>query len=376
MIYIDNAATTKTDEAVFEAMLPYLKDRYYNPSAFYRCAQRIRDDLEEAREVFANRIGATSSEVFFTSGATESNNFAIKQVAADYSHKGRHIITTKIEHHSVLHSCESLKRAGFEITCLDVNADGMISVKELENAIRPDTILISIMFANNEIGNVMPVKEIGEIADKNGVLFHTDAVSAFGYADIDVHDLKIDLLSCSGHKIHAPKGVGGLYVKKGVKVKALLTGGAQEKKRRAGTEHVAGIIGFQKAIEILNQSCLQNAKYIQQLRERFERDLLRRIPGVTIHAKDALRLPGITNFRIDGFRNEDLLIQLDLKGICASGGSACTTGSLEPSHVLMALGLSKEEAMQGLRFSFGKYSTAEEADFILATLVEIAGQKR
>lgn len=376
MIYMDNAATTKVDAAVLEAMLPYLTENYCNPSAFYRNAQKVRDRLEEARETFAIAIGAASSEVFFTSGGTESNNFAIKQVAMDYSYKGKHIITTKIEHHSILHSCASLERSGFEITYLDVDANGLISLDELENAIRSDTILISIMFANNEIGNILPIKEIAKIAEKRGVLFHTDAIQAFGSQQIDVKELKIDLMSCSGHKIHAPKGVGGLYISNRVKVKAYLTGGAQEKKRRAGTENVSGIVGFQKAIEILRDSGLQNAKKIRELREYFEKSLTEKISGVTIHAKEAQRLPGISNFRMEGFRNEDVLIQLDMEEICASGGSACTTGSLEPSHVLLALGLENKEAMQGLRFSFGKWNTKEEVDLVLKTLVKITTTNR
>lgn len=375
MLYFDNAATTRMDERVLMEMLPYLQENYFNPSAFYRSAQKVRDRLEDAREVLAAQIGATSAEVFFTSGATESNNFAIKQVARDYLHKGNHIITTKVEHHSILHSVESLEREGFEVSYLSVDANGGISLEELKKTIRPDTILISVMYANNEIGNIFPIQEIGAIAKERGILFHTDAVQALGYLDLDVGKLGVDLLSVSGHKVHAPKGIGALYVKKGVKVKSLITGGAQEKKRRAGTENVAGIIGFQKAIEILEQERKSNALKVQNLRDYLEEGLMAVIPGVVIHGNKAKRLPGISNVRIEGFRNEDILIQLDMQGICASGGSACTTGSLEPSHVLTVLGLSKEEAMQGLRFSLSKYNTKEEVDVLIQALQKIVHRK-
>lgn len=375
MLYFDNAATTRMDERVLMEMLPYLQENYFNPSAFYRSAQKVRDRLEDAREVLAAQIGATSAEVFFTSGATESNNFAIKQVARDYLHKGNHIITTKVEHHSILHSVESLEREGFEVSYLSVDANGGISLEELKKTIRPDTILISVMYANNEIGNIFPIQEIGAIAKERGILFHTDAVQALGYLDLDVGKLGVDLLSVSGHKVHAPKGIGALYVKKGVKVKSLITGGVQEKKRRAGTENVAGIIGFQKAIEILEQERKSNAQKVQNLRDYLEEGLMAVIPGVVIHGNKAKRLPGISNVRIEGFRNEDILIQLDMQGICASGGSACTTGSLEPSHVLTVLGLSKEEAMQGLRFSLSKYNTKEEVDVLIQALQKIVHRK-
>lgn len=375
MLYFDNAATTRMDERVLMEMLPYLQENYFNPSAFYRSAQKVRDRLEDAREVLAAQIGATSAEVFFTSGATESNNFAIKQVARDYLHKGNHIITTKVEHHSILHSVESLEREGFEVSYLSVDANGGISLEELKKTIRPDTILISVMYANNEIGNIFPIQEIGAIAKERGILFHTDAVQALGYLDLDVGKLGVDLLSVSGHKVHAPKGIGALYVKKGVKVKSLITGGVQEKKRRAGTENVAGIIGFQKAIEILEQERKSNAQKVQNLRDYLEEGLMAVIPGVVIHGNKAKRLPGISNVRIEGFRNEDILIQLDMQGICVSGGSACTTGSLEPSHVLTVLGLSKEEAMQGLRFSLSKYNTKEEVDVLIQALQKIVHRK-
>lgn len=375
MLYFDNAATTRMDERVLMEMLPYLQENYFNPSAFYRSAQKVRDRLEDAREVLAAQIGATSAEVFFTSGATESNNFAIKQVARDYLHKGNHIITTKVEHHSILHSVESLEREGFAVSYLNVDANGGISLEELKKTIRPDTILISVMYANNEIGNIFPIQEIGAIAKERGILFHTDAVQALGYLDLDVGKLAVDLLSVSGHKVHAPKGIGALYVKKGVKVKSLITGGVQEKKRRAGTENVAGIIGFQKAIEILERERKSNALKVQNLRDYLEEGLMAVIPGVVIHGNKAKRLPGISNVRIEGFRNEDILIQLDMQGICASGGSACTTGSLEPSHVLTVLGLSKEEAMQGLRFSLSKYNTKEEVDVLIQALQTIVHRK-
>ena len=375
-IYLDNAATTAVRPEVVDAMMPYFTEVYSNPSSVYRFAGEAKKAMEDAREQIAGFIGAKAAEIYFTGGGSESDNWAIKSVAENYREKGKHIITSRIEHHAVLHTCEWLEKKGYEVTYLDVDEDGMISLDELEKAIRPDTILITIMFANNEIGTIEPVKEIGEIARKHGVLFHTDAVQAFAHVPVDVEEMNIDLLSASGHKFYGPKGIGFLYIKNGLKISPLLHGGAQERSRRAGTHNVPGIVGMAKAAEIAIADMKGNAEKETEIRDHLIHRIEEEIPYVRVNGHREKRLPGNVNVCFRFVEGESLLIMLDQKGICASSGSACTSGSLDPSHVLLAIGLPHEIAHGSVRLTLSDNTTMEEADYVVDNLKEIVERMR
>ena len=370
-IYLDNAATTKIHPEVLKEMLPYLSDNYGNPSSIYSIGRESRKALDIARERVAKALNTNSNEIFFTSGGTESDNWAIKEIAFANENKGKHIITTNIEHHAVLHTVKYLEKYGFEITYLPVKSNGIIDIKDLEKEIRKDTILISVMFANNEIGTIQPIKEIGEIAREKGIYFHTDAVQAVGNISIDVQDLNIDLLSLSGHKINGPKGIGALYIRKGVNILNMLHGGGQENKRRAGTENVAGIVGLGKAIELATKDISKKSKYLIELRDYFIEEILKRVQDTILNGDPKLRLPGNINVCFKYIEGESILLMLDMKGIYASSGSACTSGSLEPSHVLLALGLPHEIAHGSLRLTLSTENTKEDVEYVLDTIPPI-----
>ena len=375
-IYLDNNATTKTDEEVVKAMLPYLSENYGNPSSIYKIGRENRKAVEEAREKVAKALNCEVNEIYFTSGGSESDNTAIRGIAYSYRNKGNHIITSKIEHPAVLETCKQLEKEGFEVTYIGVKENGIIDVKELEAAITPATTLITIMFANNEIGTIQPIKEIGEIAKKNNIIFHTDAVQAVGTIKIDVKELNIDALSLSAHKFYGPKGIGALYVKKGTQFNKFIKGGHQERNKRAGTENVAGIVGLGKAIELAYQDLEEHNQKIKELRDYYVEEITKRIPYIKINGDKEKRLVGNSNISFRFIEGEGLLLNLDLKGICASSGSACTSGSLDPSHVLLAIGLPHEIAHGSLRISVGKYNTKEEIDYVIESLVEIVGRLR
>lgn len=368
IIYLDNAATTQLDKSVFEEMQPYFIEYYGNPSSVYSIASESKKAVDKARERVAKTIGALDREIYFTNGGTESDNWAIKGIAEAYADKGKHIITSKIEHHAVLHTCEYLEKQGYEITYLNVDEDGLISLEELEKSIRKDTILVSIMFANNEIGTIQPIKEIGEIAKTHGVIFHTDAVQAFGHVPIDVNEMNIDLLSASGHKVNGPKGVGFLYVRKSVKLKAYIHGGAQERQRRAGTENVPGIVGLGAAAELANEQLEERSKYLIELRDYLIEEIEKNVDYVRLNGHRTKRLPNNVNVCFRFIEGESLLISLDMEGICASSGSACTSGSLDPSHVLLAIGLPHEIAHGSLRLTLSHTSTKKQLDFVVEQL--------
>ncbi len=376
MIYLDNAATTKTAPKVVEAMLPFFTEFYGNASTVYEFGAKSKEAVSAARETIANAIGAKGNEVYFTAGGSEADNWAIKATAEAYKDKGRHIITSKIEHHAVLHTCQWLERNGFEVTYLDVDEFGVVKLEELKKAIRPDTILISIMFANNEIGTIEPVAEIGKIAKEHGVLFHTDAVQAFGQVPINVDELNIDMLSSSGHKLNGPKGIGFLYIRKGIKIRSFVHGGAQERKRRAGTENVPGIVGFGKAVELAVENMQARTQKERELREYLIGRVLKEIPYTRVNGDRTNRLPNNVNFCFQFVEGESLLIMLDIKGICRSSGSACTSGSLDPSHVLLAIGLPHEIAHGSLRLTLGEDTTKEDIDYTVEAIKEIVGQLR
>ena len=376
MIYLDNAATTKTAPKVVEAMLPFFTEFYGNASTVYEFGAKSKEAVSAARETIANAIGAKGNEVYFTAGGSEADNWAIKATAEAYKDKGRHIITSKIEHHAVLHTCQWLEQNGFEVTYLDVDEFGVVKLEELKKAIRPDTILISIMFANNEIGTIEPVAEIGKIAKEHGVLFHTDAVQAFGQVPINVDELNIDMLSSSGHKLNGPKGIGFLYIRKGIKIRSFVHGGAQERKRRAGTENVPGIVGFGKAVELAVETMQARTQKEQELREYLIGRVLKEIPYTRVNGDRTNRLPNNVNFCFQFVEGESLLIMLDMKGICGSSGSACTSGSLDPSHVLLAIGLPHEIAHGSLRLTLGEDTTKEDIDYTVEAIKEIVGQLR
>lgn len=376
MIYLDNAATTRTAPEVAEAMLPYLTEHYGNPSAIYSLGSAAKKAVNEARKAVAGVIGAKQEEIYFTAGGTEADNWALKAVAESCAGKGKHIITTKIEHHAVLHTCQDLESRGFEVTYLDVDRDGLVDVRALEAAIRPDTILISVMFANNEIGTVEPIGEIGSIARERGVLFHTDAVQVFGQMPVNVEELKVDLLSASAHKLNGPKGIGMLYVRAGVKIRPFVHGGAQERNRRAGTENVPGIIGFGVAAERALRLMEEKSRKERELREYLIRRIEAEIPYCRLNGHREKRLPGNVNFSFSFIEGESLLIMLDMKGICASSGSACTSGSLDPSHVLLAIGLRHEEAHGSLRLTMSEENTLEEMDVVVDHLRQIVARLR
>lgn len=376
MIYLDNAATTKTAPEVVQAMLPYFTEQYGNPSTIYSLGAKSKSAVSEARSVIAQTIGANAEEIYFTAGGSESDNWALKATAESYASKGKHIITSKIEHHAVLHTCKYLEKQGYEVTYLDVDEDGLVDPKAVEAAIRPDTILISIMFANNEIGVIEPIGEIGRIAQKHGVLFHTDAVQVYGQLPISVNGLGIDMLSASGHKLNGPKGVGFLYIRKGLKLGSLLHGGAQERGRRGGTENVPAIVGFGVAAKRAHERLAEKAARETELRDYLIRRIEEEIPYCRLNGHRDLRLPNNVNFAFRFIEGESLLIMLDMRGICASSGSACTSGSLDPSHVLLAIGLEHEIAHGSLRMTLSEENTEEELDIVVETLKEIVGRLR
>ena len=375
-IYLDNAATTKTSQEVVDAMLPYFTENYGNASSIYEVGQRSKEAITTAREDIAKVLGAKTEEIYFTAGGSEADNWALKAAFEAYSKKGNHIITTKIEHHAILHTCEYLEKKGAEITYLDVDENGLVNLDELQKAIRPETILISIMFANNEIGTIEPVKEIGMIAKEHGVLFHTDAVQAFGQVPIDVDEMNIDMLSSSAHKINGPKGIGFLYIRKGVKIRSFVHGGAQERKRRAGTENVPGIVGYGVAAKRAAETMEVRTAKERELRDYFIDRVLKEIPYVKLNGDPVKRWPNNINLSFRFVEGESLLIMLDMKGIAASSGSACTSGSLDPSHVLLAIGLPHEIAHGSLRLTLGEDTTKEDLDYTLEQLKEIIGKLR
>lgn len=375
-IYLDNAATTQTAPEVVEAMLPYFTEKFGNPSSVYGFASANKEALDQQRDIIAGILGAKSNEIYFTAGGTESDNWALKATAEAYQSKGNHIITTKIEHHAILHSAEFLEKHGFEVTYVDVDEDGVVKIDELEKAIRPETILISVMFANNEIGTLQPIKAIGQIAHDRGILFHTDAVQAFGHVPIDVEECHIDMLSASGHKLNGPKGVGFLYIRKGLKLRSFIHGGSQERKRRAGTENVPGIVGLGTAARLAAKTMQERIAKETQLRDHLIRRVLDEIPYCRLNGHRTERLPNNANFSFQFIEGESLLIMLDGKGICASSGSACTSGSLDPSHVLLAIGLPHEIAHGSLRLTLSEQTTMEEVDYVVDSLKEIVSHLR
>jgi cysteine desulfurase len=373
---MDNAATTAVFDEVIESMLPFFKDQYGNPSSVYGVGKEAKKAIENSREIVANCINACAKEIYFTSGGSESDNWAIKGTAYSEFKKGKnHIITSKIEHHAVLHVLERLSRCGFEVTFLDVNDKGLIDPKDVENAIRPETSLVTIMYANNEIGTIQPIKEIGRICREKKVLFHTDAVQAIGNVHVDVQDQNIDLLSLSAHKFHGPKGVGVLYVKKGITMQNLIDGGAQEKGLRAGTENVPGIVGLSTAMQIACSSIDERNEKLSRFRDKIIFNLSK-IESSRLNGDPEKRLPGNVNMCFEGIEGESMLLMLDAKGICASSGSACTSGSLDPSHVLLAIGLEHEIAHGSLRITLGDQNTQEEVDYLLEVLPSIIEKLR
>ena len=371
LIYLDHAATTAVHPDVLKEMLPYFTDKFVNPSSVYGFAANNKNKLTEARETIAGALGAKSEEIYFTAGGSESDNWALKCTAEAYGVHGGHIITTKIEHHAILHTCKYLQNRGYDVTYLDVDENGLVDLNTLEAAIRPDTFLISIMFANNEIGTIEPIKEIGEIAHRHGILFHTDAVQAFGQISIHVDEMNIDMLSASGHKFNGPKGIGFLYIKKGLKLKSFIHGGQQERGRRAGTENVPGIVGIAKACEIAMAEMEERMKKETELRDYLIERILKEIPYTRLNGHSKKRLPNNVNISFQFVEGESILIMLDMAGICASSGSACTSGSVDPSHVLLAIGLPHEIAHGSLRLTLGYENTKEEMDTVVDNLKRI-----
>ena len=376
LIYLDNAATTKTSPEVVEAMLPYFTENYGNPSSVYGFASANKEVIAKQRETIANVLGAKDNEIYFTAGGTESDNWALTATAEAYASKGKHIITSKIEHHAILHTCAYLEKRGYEVTYLDVDENGLVDPADVEKAIRPDTILVSVMFANNEIGSIQPIAEIGKIAHDHGALFHTDAVQAFAQVPINVDECNIDMLSASGHKLNGPKGIGFLYIRKGVKIRSFIHGGAQERKRRAGTENVPGIVGLGKAVELAAASMKERMEKESAMRDYLISRIEEEIPYCRLNGDRMKRLPNNVNFSFRFVEGESLLIMLDMKGICASSGSACTSGSLDPSHVLLAIGLPHEIAHGSLRRTLGADTTKEEIDYTVDCLKEIVAHLR
>ena len=377
LIYLENAATNRTATQVVEAMLPYFSELYGNPSSIYDFAGQSKEAVLKAREQIAEVLGAKKEEIYFTAGGTEADNWALKAAYEAYADKGNHIITTKIEHHAILHTCEYLeKKRGARITYLDVDENGLVRLEDLEAAITPETILISVMFANNEIGTIEPVKEIGRIAREHGILFHTDAVQAFGQVPIQVDDCCIDMLSSSAHKINGPKGIGFLYIRKGVKIRSFVHGGAQERKRRAGTENVPGIVGYGKAAQLAASTMEERTKKERELRDHMIQRILAEIPYVRLNGDAHKRLPNNVNVSFQFIEGESLLLMLDSFGICASSGSACTSGSLDPSHVLLAIGLPHEIAHGSLRMTLSEETTREDIDYTVEKLKDIVQNLR
>ena len=376
MIYLDNAATTKTAPEVVEAMLPYFTEFFGNASSVYGFAGNSKEAMAKARETIANSLGAKSNEIYFTAGGSEADNWALKATAEAYKAKGNHIITTKIEHHAILHTAEWLEKNGFEVTYLNVDENGVVKLDELKAAIRPETILISVMFANNEIGTIQPIKEIGEIAKANGILFHTDAVQAFGQVPINVDELNIDMLSSSGHKLNGPKGIGFLYIRKGIKMRSFVHGGGQERKRRAGTENIPAIVGYGAAVERAISTMKERTDKEIELRDYLIDRVLKEVPYTRLNGHRTDRLPNNANFSFQFIEGESLLIMLDMEGICGSSGSACTSGSLDPSHVLLAIGLPHEIAHGSLRLTLSDETTKEDIDFVVEKVKEIVARLR
>lgn len=373
---MDNAATTPVKPEVLDAMLPYFTEKFGNPSSIYSISSQNKKDITTARETIAKAINTDTANIYFTAGGSESDNWALKATAEAYANKGRHIITSKIEHHAILHTCDYLEKRGYEITYIDVDENGIVDLKQLEEAIRPDTILISIMFANNEIGTIEPIAEIGKIAKEHGVLFHTDAVQAFTQVPIDVEEMNIDMLSVSGHKINGPKGIGFLYIRKGVKIRSFVHGGAQERSRRAGTENVPGIIGLAKATEIAVGNMKERTAKEIEVRNHIIERVMNEIPYTRLNGDRERRLPNNINFSFQFIEGESMLIMLDSFGICASSGSACTSGALDPSHVLLAIGLPHEIAHGSLRLTISEDTTMEDADFVVDKLKGIVERFR
>lgn len=375
-IYLDYSATTPTKKEVVESMMPYFTDTFGNPSSIHSFGREAKVVVDESRKKIASLMGAREDEFFFTAGGTESDNWAIKGVAKANKNKGNHIITTKVEHHAVLHTCQRLEKEGFEVTYLDVDEYGLISLDDLKNSIKDTTILISVMFANNEIGTIEPIKEIGAIAKENGIYFHTDAVQAFGNVKIDVNDMNIDLMSISGHKIYGPKGIGGMYIRKGVKLINFVDGGAQERKKRAGTENLPAIVGFAKAAELAYEKLDEHVERLTYLRDKLANGILEAIPECKYNGHPEKRLPGNVNVAFKYIEGESLLLSLDMVGIAGSSGSACTSGSLDPSHVLMAIGLTHEIAHGSLRLTIGDFTEEDDIDYTIENLKIIVDRLR
>lgn len=375
-IYLDNAATTRTSQAVVDAMMPYFNQYYGNPSSVYSFSNYGKEAMAKARKQIADVLGVNPEEIYFTAGGSESDNWALIATAEAYQDKGKHIITSKIEHHAVLHACQYLEKRGFEVTYLDVDENGTVDLEQLKSAIRPDTILISIMFANNEIGTIQPVKEIGEIAKAHNVLFHTDAVQAFGHIPIQADELNIDMLSASGHKFNGPKGIGFLYIRKGIKTKSFIHGGTQERKRRAGTENLPGIVGIGEAARLAAESLKERQEKEIQMRDYLINRITAEVPYVRLNGHRINRLPNNVNLSFQFIEGESLLIMLDMAGICGSSGSACTSGSLDPSHVLLAIGLPHEIAHGSLRLTLSEENTMEEMDYVVEKIKEIVARLR
>ena len=375
-VYLDNAATRSTKKEVVDAMYPFFTESFGNPSSVYDFAAKNKKAVNDSRQTIADALHADVRDIYFTAGGSESDNWALIATAEAYENKGKHIITSKIEHHAILHTCDYLESRGFEITYIDVDENGILKLDELKKAIRPDTILISVMFANNEIGTIQPIKEIGEIAKEHDILFHTDAVQAFGQIPINVDELHIDMLSASGHKLHGPKGIGFLYIRKGLKLRSFIHGGAQERKRRAGTENVPGIVGLGKAVSIAVETMDERIKHETEVRDYMIEKIKKTIPYCRLNGDRTKRLPNNVNFSFQFVEGESLLIMLDMEGICASSGSACTSGSLDPSHVLLAIGLPHEIAHGSLRMTLSEETTIEDADYVIDKLQGIVAKLR
>ena len=376
IIYLDNAATTRTSPQVVNAMLPFFTEKFGNASSIYQMGAESKQAITRSRDIIAKSLHAKPEEIYFTAGGSESDNWALIAAAESYGEKGKHIITSKIEHHAILHTCQYLEKRGYEITYIDVDEDGMIKLEDLKKAIRPDTILISVMYANNEIGTIQPIAEIGRIARENGILFHTDAVQAYGHVPIDVDELSIDMLSASGHKFNGPKGVGFLYIRKGVKIRAFIHGGAQERNRRAGTENVPGIVGLGAAAECAFAQMDERMEKVSKLRDYLIERIEKEIPYCRLNGDRIKRLPNNVNCSFRFIEGESLLIMLDMKGICASSGSACTSGSLDPSHVLLAIGLPHEIAHGSLRLTLSEENTMEEMDYVIDAIKGVVDRLR